>query len=262
MADLTQADIDAALLGLENQHVTTPHPKAAAVIRRLWRERLGSCDRRARPSPTGEKVEAVAAIVPDHCSGSSLVFSDGILHVNKDGSGHIVVEEEDFEIETEYDEDGSRSDFWITRFPPSEMQALRDFLNGAHFDVSAITAALVAERDEWKSAAGMYEATAKEAARGLECLNDIDEAWDAFGTAGNRKALTLAEQIASRERELDDANARVARLEKALRRAHSMLTYPVSTEINPRGYSWRPEPDMEFDIETICDALTDNGDPK
>lgn len=82
------------------------------------------------PHPEGEAT-AVADIVPAHCSGSSLVFSEGVLHVKKDGSGYIVVKEADFEIETEYDsEDGSRSDFWITRFPAGEMQALRDFLNG------------------------------------------------------------------------------------------------------------------------------------
>lgn len=105
------------------------------------------------------------------------------------------------------------------------------------------------ERDEAHASARMYEATAKEAARGLECLSDIDEAWDAFGTHGNRKALTLAEQISSVVRELDEAQnaaafhehnwqqerdlklslvaelstlrARVARLEEALERIAS-----------------------------------------
>ena len=62
-----------------------------------------------------------------------------------------------------------------------------------------------AERDEWKASSKMFEATAAEAARGLECLSEIDDAWDAFGSAGNRKVLTLAEQIASRERELEAA---------------------------------------------------------
>lgn len=85
------------------------------------------------PQPEGE-AKAVADIVPEGCTGSSLVFSEGVLHVKKDGSGYIVVKEPDFEIETEYDsEDGSRSDFWITRFPPGEMQTLRDFLNGVRF---------------------------------------------------------------------------------------------------------------------------------
>lgn len=78
-----------------------------------------------------EETEAVANIVPEGCTGSSLALSEGVLHVNKDGSGYILVKEEHFEIETEYDsEDGSRSDFWITRLQPSETQALRDFLNG------------------------------------------------------------------------------------------------------------------------------------
>lgn len=62
-------------------------------------------------------------------TGSSLVFSEGILHVNKDGSGYILVNESDFQIETEYDDDGSRSDFWITKFPAGEMVELKNFLN-------------------------------------------------------------------------------------------------------------------------------------
>jgi len=77
---------------------------------------------------------------------------------------------------------------------------------------------------EARADAKLFEATAKEAARGLECLNDIDEAWDAFGTAANRGTLTLAEQISSVSRELDAAEterdrlaAEVARLREALR---------------------------------------------
>lgn len=67
-------------------------------------------------------------------TGSSLAFSDGVLHVNKDGSGHIVVSEEHFEIEVEYDsEDGGRFGFWVARFPPGEMQAIKDFLNRVSF---------------------------------------------------------------------------------------------------------------------------------
>lgn len=80
------------------------------------------------------------------------------------------------------------------------------------------------ERDAATANARMYEATSKEAARGLECLSDIDDAWDAIGTRGNRKALTLAEQISSLTRELNDSEveaaalrSRVARLEEALR---------------------------------------------
>lgn len=89
------------------------------------------------------------------------------------------------------------------------------------------------ERDEANANARMYEATAKEAARGLECLSDIDDAWDAIGTRGNRKALTLAEQISSLARELDDAEtgattlrSRVAKMEGVLRQVvHACFHY-------------------------------------
>lgn len=36
--DVEQRDIDEALKGLTNPYVFTAHPKAAAVIRRLWQE--------------------------------------------------------------------------------------------------------------------------------------------------------------------------------------------------------------------------------
>lgn len=85
------------------------------------------------PTEGGEYNGNVSDIIPDSCTSSSLVFSEGILHVTKDGSGHIVVKEDDFQIETEYDDDGARSDFWITRFPSGEMQSLKDFLNGVTF---------------------------------------------------------------------------------------------------------------------------------
>ncbi len=56
----------------------------------------------------------------------------------------------------------------------------------------------------------------RESEKGFDALADIDEAWDAFGTAGNRKALTLAEQITSQGRELDDALDKLAAAERAL----------------------------------------------
>ena len=90
-------------------------------------------------TPAPREAVGVKHIVRDGCSGSALAFTDGVLHVNKDGSGYIVVDEKNFEIETEYDE-GARSDFWITRFPAGEMTALRDFLNGAPIDRAPVVA--------------------------------------------------------------------------------------------------------------------------
>lgn len=82
------------------------------------------------------ETEAVADIVPEYCTSSVLVFSEGVLCVNKDGSGHIVVDENDFDLEDDRREgpDGPQGSIhWITRFPPGEMQALKDFLNGVPF---------------------------------------------------------------------------------------------------------------------------------
>ncbi|MBS0258325.1 MAG: hypothetical protein JSR13_11505 [Proteobacteria bacterium] len=81
-------------------------------------------------------AEPVSSIVPDHCSGTALVFDGGCLHVRKDGSGHIVVDEDDFKLEDdrcegEHGPEGSVH--WIARFPAGEMTALRDFLNGQDF---------------------------------------------------------------------------------------------------------------------------------
>ncbi|NSZ73914.1 hypothetical protein G6L74_09190 [Agrobacterium tumefaciens] len=81
-------------------------------------------------------AEPVASIVPKHCSASAFGFEGGCLHVRKDGSGHIVVDEADFTIEDdrregEHGPEGSV--YWIARFPAGEMTALRDFLNGQGF---------------------------------------------------------------------------------------------------------------------------------
>lgn len=78
-------------------------------------------------------AEQISSIVPHHCSGSALVFQGGCLHVRKDGSGYIVVDENDFALEDdrcegEHGPEGSIH--WIARFPAGEMTALRDFLNG------------------------------------------------------------------------------------------------------------------------------------
>lgn len=85
-------------------------------------------------------AEPVGSIVPEHCSGSTFVFVNGVLHVSKDGSGYIVVDEDDFELEDDRCEgpDGPEgSVHWITRFPADTMTELRDFLNGERFPDSA-----------------------------------------------------------------------------------------------------------------------------
>ena len=84
--------------------------------------------------PTVADVPAVSAIVPPHCSGSALAFDPGVLHVNKDGSGYIAVDEDDFVLEDDRCEgpDGPEgSVHWIVRLGVSEITAIRDFLNGS-----------------------------------------------------------------------------------------------------------------------------------
>ncbi len=93
-------------------------------------------------------AELVASIVPEHCSGSALSFEGGCLHVRKDGSGYIVVDEDDFVLEDDRCE-GERgpegSVHWIARFPAGEMTALRDFLNGQGFSALSAQAQDVAD---------------------------------------------------------------------------------------------------------------------
>lgn len=80
-----------------------------------------------------KRLREALYIVPSHCSGSSLAFEPGVLHVNKDGSGYIAVNEADFVLEDDRCEgpDGPEgSVHWIARMDASEIIALRDFLNG------------------------------------------------------------------------------------------------------------------------------------
>ena len=78
-------------------------------------------------------TDHIGSIVPPHCSGYSFVFEPGVLHVKKDGSGYIVVNEDDFILEDDRCEgpDGPEgSVHWTARIAASEIIALRDFLNG------------------------------------------------------------------------------------------------------------------------------------
>lgn len=68
------------------------------------------------------------------------------------------------------------------------------------------------ERDEMKAAWLSAERRVEEAVRGLDYLNDIDEAWDAYGHPNNRGHLTLAEQVSVTLRELEEARDEIARL--------------------------------------------------
>ncbi len=83
------------------------------------------------PAPV---VEPVASIVPDGCTGITIVFEPGHLHVNKDGWGYFCVPDAElvFEDDRCMGPDGSEGSIhWIARMDASEIEALRDFLNGA-----------------------------------------------------------------------------------------------------------------------------------
>lgn len=99
---------------------------------------------RAQP-PAREDAQPVA-IVPPHCTGASLAFEPGVLHVSKDGSGYIAIDEEHFSLEDDRCQgpDGPEgSVHWITRLDASEVVALRDFLTGAtHPDPDALRVAV------------------------------------------------------------------------------------------------------------------------
>jgi hypothetical protein len=86
----------------------------------------------------------------------------------------------------------------------------------------AITA-LRADVNAWKS---QCEGVEREAAKCFAAQQEIDVAWDAFGASGNRKTLSLAEQIASHQREVDDARACVAERDAAYARGvHDAATW-------------------------------------
>lgn len=86
-----------------------------------------------------------------------------------------------------------------------------------------------------------------EAARRL-WFDDLNFANDRRGAIPITARALLADRAAQAER--------MARLEQALRHVRSATYYPVSTEINPRGWAWHMGPDgQEFVVETIEAAL-------
>lgn len=82
-------------------------------------------------------------------------------------------------------------------------------------------------------------------------LDSIDEAWEAFGTAGNRGALTLAEQIGSQSRELEAAEARAIKAEAALVDAEDSINLLAT---NGAAAAHRAEADEREACAVVCDA--------
>jgi len=125
-----------------------------------------------QPSPSPAPAAPVA-IVPPHCTGASIAFDPGVMHVSKDGSGYIAVSEEHFSLEDDRCEgpDGPEgSVHWITRMDASEVAALRDFLTGG------------APAPETEHGGGLVEALVK----ALEPFAlDYEEAWSATVNGGH-----------------------------------------------------------------------------
>ncbi|WP_241122255.1 hypothetical protein [Achromobacter xylosoxidans] len=85
---------------------------------------------------------------------SGVLSMDGAsLHMQPDGSGQIIVAEDDFTLEDDRDEgpDGPQgSAHWVARLPASEIAALRDFLTGhARPSDDALWDQTLTERDEY-----------------------------------------------------------------------------------------------------------------
>lgn len=127
----------------------TPNEKERSLLEDFGNGLISTVQERIRAAIPA--TEPVSSIVPDHCSGTALAFEGGCLHVRKDGSGYIIVDEDDFKLEDdrcegEHGPEGSVH--WIARFPAGEMTALRNFLNGQEF--SALSAPSVAVKAlEW-----------------------------------------------------------------------------------------------------------------
>lgn len=71
-------------------------------------------------------------LVPQHCTGIAFCFEPGTLHIAKDGSGYLVVDECSFELRDDRADgpDGPEgSVHWLARIPAEEMIALQEFLN-------------------------------------------------------------------------------------------------------------------------------------
>lgn len=85
---------------------------------------------------------------------------------------------------------------------------------------SDLLAAAEAERDGWRKE---HERVCQEAADCFGNADEIDAAWDAIGTRGNKATLSLDEQVSSLLRELEAAEAERDALREALAVAADQL---------------------------------------
>lgn len=140
-ADPAKVSWDAATETLEGD--------VSAVIGDILTEGLGEDwnDRTPAPDAPWPLPVTVAHLVPEHCTGTALAFDPGTLHINKDGSGYITIDEKHFECEDDRTGEGG-SVHWITRMDASEMTALRDFLINGTLHAPDAVEALVKAADQ------------------------------------------------------------------------------------------------------------------
>jgi hypothetical protein len=161
----------------------------------------------------------VGAIVPPHCTGYSFLFDPGVMHIRKDGSGYIVVDENDFVLEDDRGEgpDGPEgSVHWIARMGSSEIIALRNFLNGAPQDrVREVPANVMAAAAKAWASVDLATASREEL---INCIasaimydrdrNSLRDAAITFRCPEGFEALSAALDMASTDNDrarLDDA---------------------------------------------------------
>jgi len=97
--------------------------------------------------------EAQPVPIPSQRPSGVLSMDGASLHMQRDGSGRIIVAEDDFTLEDDRGEgpDGPQgSVHWVARLPASELTALRDFLTGrARPSDDALWDQTLTERDEY-----------------------------------------------------------------------------------------------------------------
>jgi hypothetical protein len=92
---------------------------------------------------------------------------------------------------------------------------------------------LTRERDGWRA---QHDRLLAESAKCFDAQSEIDQAWDAIGTAGNKQILTLPEQISALCRDYDAraeaAEDKVARLLDANWRLRSYAVHDDKCTVN------------------------------
>lgn len=96
---------------------------------------------------------------------------------------------------------------------------------------------------------------AKEAEDGMAALEEIDRTWEAIGIPNNRKIVTLPEQIASIQRERDEAEARAEALERRAGELEGALRLMQTAFSDTLDADW-PDAEQRYALSRANEALT------